>query len=503
MSIKNYALILAPLLCVPALFWARGSAHPVALSTAVVALLMAAWWLTEALPMGVTALLPVILFPTLGILPGKTVAGLYFNDVIFLFLGGFLVALAMERWNLHRRLALLILRIFGLRPRGLLMGFMVATAFLSMWISNTATTMMMLPIALAVLASFEAQLGEDKIKTYGIGLCLGIAYSASIGGIGTLVGTPPNLAFVKIFSLSFPNAPEINFAQWMIFALPLSVFLLLLLWGFISLFYAPQSIELKDDLIQRETDKLGVITIEEKIVLAHFILLALLWMTRTDITVGAFQWHGWANALFSDPAREIVGADWVRDGSVSVAVGLSLFLFPSRRSESGRLMDWSVAQRMPWQIILLFGGGFALAQGFKDSGLSALIGEQLQGLGALSPVMLVLLVALSMTFLTELTSNTATAQTLLPILAALAVQLQVHPLLLMIPATLAASFAFMLPVATPPNAIVFGSERLTIADMAKPGLLLNLIGVAVVTLLVFLWAPQVFGDLQLAPSWSR
>jgi len=495
----------APLLFLVLVIWARQQppALSVALCTAAVAIWMAIWWLTEAIPLGITSLLPVVLFPSLGIMDGQRVSGLYFNEVIFLFMGGFLVALAMQRWQLHRRLALLILAFFGVRPRGILTGFMLATAFLSMWISNTATAMMMLPIALAILDKFETELGREQVKPYAIGLCLAIAYSASVGGIATLVGTPPNLAFVKIYALSFPEAPMINFAQWMLFALPICLLLLAFLWGFLVLFYTRgmQELKLGRDMLQREKESLGPMILEERLVLYHFVMLAVLWMTRTDLQLGAWVWSGWADFFFSQPELGIQGSVWLNDGTVSVALGISLFLYPSQRSESKRLMDVDVLQKMPWPIILLFGGGFALAQGFKDSGLSTLLGQQLEGLANLPTFWLVLTITCAMTFLTELTSNTATAQTILPILAALAVQLQLHPLLLMIPATLAASFAFMLPVATPPNAIVFSSQRLSIMDMAKAGLILNLLGVLLSALMVFVWGSQVFGNLLSLPDW--
>lgn len=464
-------------------------ARPAVTATAAVAAWMALWWITEAIPLAATALLPVVLFPLLGIQSGRDVAPTYFNHIIFLFLGGFVVALAIERWGLHRRIALRILMVFGTGSGGLLGGFMAAGAFLSMWISNTATTMMMVPIVMAVVAELEEgeeAAGRSKRGIHAIALLLGVAYASSIGGTATLVGTPPNPLFAQVYEISFPEAPEISFARWMLFALPLSLVMLALSWVYLRwtlLRAVPGRID--RSLLRGRLEALGPMSREEKSVAAVFLALALLWVTRVDLELGALTLQGWGDLL--------PHGGWLTDGSVAVAMALLLFVLPARAEGSKRLMDWRGAQRLPWGIVLLFGGGFALAAGFRESGLSAWVGERLAGASELPLFAVVFVICVVVTFLTELTSNTATAQILLPVLAALAVSMDVPPLLLMVPATISCSFAFMLPVATPPNAIVFGTERLRVLDMARVGLALNLIGALAITVVMWTLGRFVFG----------
>ncbi len=463
-----------------------------------IALWMAIWWITEAVPLAVTALLPIILFPATGVMSGKDVSPIYFNHIIFLFIGGFLVALAMERWNLHKRIALRIMMIFGVRPAGILLGFMTATWFLSMWISNTATTMMMIPIALAVVVRMEELIGRKQVRKYSIGLFLGLAYSASIGGIATLVGTPPNLSFTRIFAIIFPKAPEISFASWFSFAFPLSIVFLVLLWLILIWVFCRGTTEFKLDstLFRKEYEELGPISFEEKVVLGDFLLLIFLWLFRADITVGSFVIPGWSR-IFPNPA-------FLNDGTVAIAMATILFLVPSRKESGSRIMNWQTASRLPWNIVLLFGGGFALASGFTESGLSPWLGDQLSGIGSFHPILIVAVICLFVTFLTELTSNTATAEMLLPILGALAVAIQINPLFLMIPATLSCSCAFMLPVATPPNAIVFGTSRIKVTDMARTGIYLNVLGVVLITAAIFLLGSAIFdSNIFTLPAWAK
>lgn len=454
---------------------------------AAVALLMAIWWISEAIPLAATALVPVALFPLLGIMPGKTTAGLYFNHIIFLFIGGFIVALAMERWNLHKRIALKLILLIGLSPRRLVLGFMAATAFLSMWISNTATTMMMVPIILAIVLKLEESADEKEVHRLTLALFLGTAYAASIGGMATLIGTPPNLSFARIYSIYFPNAPEISFASWFLFALPLSLLFLTIVWTTLVTLFCPKGKALNVDgkHLEEEYEKLGPMGFEEKAVFTVFISMALLWLTRSGLSLGTINLPGW-KTLLPDPK-------FADDGTVAIVMALILFLIPSRGEAGGRLMDWETAKGLPWGIILLFGGGFALAGGFKVSGLAEWVGGALAGLATLHPILLVLLICLTVTFLTELTSNTATTEMILPILAGLAVSIEMPPLLLMIPATLSASCAFMLPVATPPNAIIFGTGRIKIYEMARVGILLNIIGAILITVAVFTTGKAVFG----------
>ncbi len=498
-SIADIFLFLGPLLSLGLYSFADlDPGHPEVTLTAAVALLMAFWWITEAVPLAVTALLPMVLFPVLGIMDGREVAPVYFNHIIFLFLGGFFVALAMERWDLHRRIALRLLLFFGTEPRNLLLGFMAAAAVLSMWISNTATTMVMVPIVLAITLKLEETSSSEQSKRKtAVGLLLGVAYGSTLGGIATLVGTPPNLALIRIFEISFPEAPEISFARWMIYALPISILMLLLVWMLLCVFFLREkSARMDKEVLRKRYEEMGPITYEQKVVLIVFIGMALLWLSRSDLEFGFFTLPGWAN-LFPYPS-------YLNDGSVAIAMSILLFMIPSRTDRRTRIMDWDTTKRLPWNIVLLFGGGFALAKGFETSGLSQWMGTQLEGAGGLHPLILIALVSLLITFLTELTSNTATAQILLPIIASLALATNIHPLLLMMPATLSCSLAFMLPVATPPNAIIFGSGKLRVADMARIGLILNLIGVLAVSMVTWIIGRLVFDiDIAQLPTWVK
>jgi len=465
---------------------------------AAVAVLMAGWWITEAIPIPVTALLPVALFPPLGILSGKETAALYFNHVIFLFIGGFVFALAMQRWDLHRRIALRILLALGTSPRRLILGFMAATWFLSMWISNTAATMMMVPMAMAIVAQFEERIGGERAGRFTPALLLGVAYSASIGGLATLIGTPPNLSLVRIFAIVFPRGPEISFATWFLFALPLSVLFLFLAWGLLCRLFLAGTHDLpgQGDVIRREHERMGSMSFEQRAVMVLFVVLVGAWMFRADIDLFGATLPGWSR-LFPE-------SGFIDDGTVAIAVALPLFLLRSRERPGERLMDWETAAGLNWGIVLLFGGGFALASGFQASGLSQWLGESLSAMQGTPPLLLVLAVCGLLTFLTELTSNTATAEMALPVLGPLAVAIQADPLLLMVPATLSASCAFMLPVATPPNAIVFGTGEVRMADMIRAGLLLNLVGMVLITAAVYVLGTAVLGiDLAGAPVWAR
>ncbi len=454
-----------------------------------VALLMAMLWLTEAIPICITSLLPVVLFPLLGIMSGKEVSTTYFNHIIFLFIGGFIVSLAMERWNLHKRIALRILLLVGSKPIAIMFGFMFATAFLSMWISNTATAMMMIPIVLSVIKKLEELQGAENVKKYSKGLLLGIAYSASIGGIATLVGTPPNIAFTQIYNISFPDNPEVSFLQWMAFALPISVLLFLFAWLYLYFLYKPAKVWKADmkEIFRKQYAELGKMSYEETVVLIAFVILALLWLFRSslDIDLGKnfhIRIHGWSE-LFKNPK-------YFNDGTAAIAVSLLLFLIPSKDGTK-RIADKEIIKSLPWNIILLFGGGFALAAGFTHSGLSQWIGERFSGLSHLSTFSLILLITFVISLTTELTSNTATTQMILPILAGISTSLNIHPLILMVPATIAASLAFMFPVATPPNTIIFGTERIKVPDMVKTGFVLNMVSVLIVSLAMVLIAEKI------------
>lgn len=495
LNVKTIGLFLGPLLFILILFLDLDHQNRLVTYTLAVAALMAVWWITQAIPISVTSLIPVGLFPLFGIMNGKAVSSTYFNHVIFLFIGGFLVALAMEKWNLHKRIALRLMILMGNKPAHILFGFMLATAFLSMWMSNTATSMMMIPIVLSVIHGLKLPAG--KPARFQIGLLLGIAYSASIGGIATLVGTPPNLSFTRIFSIIFPEAPEINFVSWLIFAFPLTLILFVVVFLWLIYLYHPG----KDwgneskSIFKKEYKKLGKSSFEEKTVFVVFISMALLWITHSGINMGNFQIPGWSQ-LFPQPS-------YINDGTIAILLASILFMIPSKNRAHSRILDADVIAKLPWRIVLLFGGGFALASGFSESGLSMWFGEQLKWTSAYSPLLIVFIITLLMSFLTELTSNTATTEMLLPILAGLAVSTQINPLLFMLPATLAGSLAFMLPVATPPNAIIFGTNKIEISDMIKTGFLINIVAVLLVSLWVYFFGSFVFNmDLMSFPSWA-
>ncbi len=491
---------------------------------AAVASLMAIWWVSNALPLFATAILPLVLFPLLGIMSGNDVAPVYFNSTIVLFLGGFMIALTMERWNLHKRIALGIIHAVGGGPPRIILGFMVAAAFLSMWISNTATAVMMVPIGLAMVLQVEETAGARQSRTFTIALMLGIAYGCSMGGLTTLVGTPPNLSFQRIFQIIFPEAPPIDFGTWIVMGLPIGVTMIAVAWLLLTqVLYRPSpEIRIERDVLERERAGLGPISFEERSVATVFAMTALLWVFRRDLQLGFATIPGWSNLL---PFPGMID-----DGTVAIAMASVLFFIPTRNraprsagvqapdattgwraligwaarfGTANRVMGAEVIPRLPWNIVLLFGGGFALAAGFQGTGLANIIGNQFQGLGGLPDFAVILLVCLTLTFLTELTSNLATTEMILPILASVAVLTGMNPLMLMVPATLSASCAFMMPVATPPNAIVFGSDRISVGEMARAGIFLNLIGALVIATLVLTLGETVFGiESGVMPEWA-
>ena len=474
-------------------------ANPNVSRMGAVSALMALWWITDAIPLYATALLPMILFPVMGILKGKAAAPLYINSTIFLFLGGFMIALTMEKWNLHRRIALFIIRLIGGGPERIILGFMIAAAFLSMWISNTATAIMMVPIGMAIILQMEERFGKKDVHRFTVGLMLGIAYACSVGGIATLVGTPPNLSFSRIFEITFPEAEPITFGLWAMMGIPLSVILLAVVWAVITKICCriPSHIAIDKSIVEKEYEQLGKMGFEERAVLVVFFLTAFLWVFRKDLALGMLTVPGWSRCLDH--------AAYIDDGTVAIFMSLILFLIPTRSktADSPTVMSVDVIEKLPWGIVLLFGGGFALAKGFQVSGLSSFIGAKFSGLAGSPPFLVILVICFSITFLTELTSNTATTEMILPILASVAVAMKANPLLLMIPATISASCAFMMPVATPPNAIVFGSGRISVSEMAKAGLVINLIGVLVVSTLFYFFGRFIFSiDPGVFPDWA-
>ena len=450
--------------------------------TAAVAVLMATWWMTEAIPIPATALLPLVLFPILGVLDMPNAAAPYANELIFLFLGGFLLAVGMERWGLHRRIALRIITTIGTSPSRLVLGFMVATAFLSMWISNTATATMMLPIGVAVgtlLRPGDLEEGDDF--NFGVALMLGTAYAASIGGVATLIGTPPNAVLAGAANEML--GVDIGFVQWMVVGVPLTLIMLPICWLVLTkVLYRPGP--LAGDargILEAERRSLGSPNRGERLVGVVFVCTALGWLLRSEKVMGAVTIPG-INSV----------APNVRDSTIAMTAGLLLFLLPVDWRKGEFTLDWpSVRRGVPWGVLILFGGGLSLARGMDQSGLAAWIGSSVGELGFLPVVLIFGGVATLFVFLTELTSNLATTTMAMPVMVGVAAGLGLPPIALMATAAMSASMAFMLPVATPPNAIVFGSGYLKIPQMARAGVVMNLIAVVVVTVLATLLVPAV------------
>uniref|UniRef100_A0A671PCA8 Solute carrier family 13 member 2-like n=1 Tax=Sinocyclocheilus anshuiensis TaxID=1608454 RepID=A0A671PCA8_9TELE len=505
-------------------------------------ILMALYWCTECMPLAITALLPVILFPMMGIMESGKVCVEYLKDTNMLFIGGLLVAIAVEHWNLHKRIALSVLLIVGVRPALLMMGFMIVTAFLSMWISNTSTTAMMLPISQAVLEQLSATeadsdekeinaLSERRRKEREVkylrlfkGMSLSVCYSASIGGTATLTGTTPNLILKGQMDDIFPdNNDVINFASWFGFAFPNMVLMLALSWFWLQFMYLGFNLKnsfgcgLKNEgdkeayrVMKNEYKKLGPISFAEGAVLVIFVILVILWFTREP----GFM-PGWATELFNKNGQ------YVTDGTVAIFMSTLFFVIPSRldcscsvsasafrvfeRNIVGTptLLNWKVVQEhMPWNIVLLLGGGFALARGSEVSGLSKWLGESLAPLQSIPPFAISLILCFLVGTFTECSSNTATTTLFLPILASMATTIGLHPLYVMLPCTISASLAFMLPVATPPNAIAFSYGNLKVLDMAKAGFILNIIGILSINLGINTWGMAMF-NLGTFPAWAN
>ncbi len=454
---------------------------------------MATWWMTEAVEIEVTSLLPIVAFPMLGILPLAQTTASYGADVIFLFLGGFVLALAIQRWGLDRRIAFLTLRMVGTRPANVIGGCMLATAFVSMWVSNTATAAMMVPIALAVIdlvlvrrtgKSLHEQGGIPREnvdeRNFAMGMLLCIAYAASIGGVGTLIGSPPNGILARFLQQSYGR--EVTFARWMTFGLPAVLVFLPLAWFLVTRLVFPTrigEIEGGREYVETEYRKLGKLNRGERATLVVFAVTVFFWVFRpllAGIAIGG--------------VKPLTG---LSDTVIAVGAALALFLFPVDRAKGVFATDWATAVKIPWGVLILFGGGLALATATETNGAAAFLGSFAGGLGGL-PILAVLLAVIALTvFMSELTSNTAQVATMLPILAALAPALGVPPAMLLVPCTLAASLAFMMPVGTPPNAIVFGTGLVTIPDMVKAGFWLNVAGILVITALAYLWIGRLVG----------
>ena len=435
---------------------------------------IAIWWITEAIPIAATALLPIILFPLSGSLDIASTTESFGHKYVFLYLGGFIIAIAIEKWNLHKRIALNIINLIGSNIKQIILGFMVATAFLSMWISNTATSVMMLPIGIAIISQLKdnPETRKDENLIFGKALMLAIAYSASIGGIATLIGTPPNLVLAGVVMETYGY--EITFLQWFVFGFPISVILLFICWKYLTSFAF--SFEQKEfpggkQEIKRLLLALGKMSYEEKAVSLVFAATAFCWITRSFLLQKLLP--------------------QLDDTIIAILFALVLFLIPSKTKKK-KLISWKDTKNLPWGIILLFGGGMALAKGFETSGLALWIGNQMTTLAGISTIVLILLLITAVNFLTEITSNLATTAMLLPVLAPMALSIDVHPFILMVSATVAASCAFMLPVATPPNAVVFGSGYLRIPDMVSKGFLMNIISILILTVFVYFVLPELW-----------
>ena len=443
--------------------------------TAAVGVLMAVWWATEAVPIAVTALLPIVVFPLLGIATIQDTTSPYANKVIYLFLGGFIVAFAMQRWNLHRRIALNVLQHVGGNGRSLIGGFMLAAAIISMWVMNTSTTMMLLPIAVSIIGVIHGSvdsLDEKARLDFQYALLLGVAYAATIGGMATLVGTAPNALLAAFMQETY--GIEIDFASWMLVGLPLSALMLPLAWFVLTRIAFKVDFRTSGEgkaTLRRLKEELGPISTPEIRVAIVFTLMAITWVARPLLV-------------------KLPGLSALDDSGIAMAGAIALFLIPSGDKSDPMLLRWTYAEKLPWGVLILFGGGLTLASAVSRTGLAEWLGGALHAVGALPVAIIVIIAAAMIIFLTELTSNIATTATFLPVVGAIAIESGIDPIVLTVPVTFAASCAFMLPVATPPNAIVFGSGMLTIPKMVRAGIMLNLVGIVVVSTTALYLAPK-------------
>lgn len=472
---------------------------------AVVVVWVAVWWLTEALHLGVTSLLPFVLIPLFGIMKTEEVAMQYMDQIIFLFMGGFFLAYAMEKWGLHKRLAYRIIMFTGNTPAKILMGIMLTTYVLSNWVSNTATVMMLIPAVMAIIGQKEIY-SEGNRKGISAAMLVGLSFSATIGGMGTLVGTPPNMIFAGMYASQFPNGQPVTFLNWMAFGIPFSLTLLVVCYFILKKMFIPAKHNIAFDMsyIEQEHKKLGKIKYEEKIVLTVFLSTVVLWFFRETIDLGFITIPGWTKLVGT-------AAPYIKDSTVVIFTSFFLFLIPSRNvalqpanagapddfetkeASQENLLEWKDVARLPLNIILLFGCGFAMAKGFEASGLSKVIATGLQGLQGM-PVPLILLgVAILVTVLSEFASNTASIQLVLPIIIPLAASLGLNPLLLMLTATFSASLGYMLPVATAANTIVYGTGDVDARDMIRAGIILDIAGIILLLLFMLTLGNWIYG----------
>lgn len=461
-------------------------------SVAAVVLLMSIWWVTEAVPVFATAFLPLVLYPILQVLPADKTAANYGHNYVLMMLGGFFIAKAIEAQNLHKRIALVIISFFGISRQRIIISMMIATAFLSMWIANVTAAVMMFPIALSIISKEE---NDNKGQsTFGTALMLGIAYSATIGGLGTLIGSPTNLILIGILEKLFPAAPPITFMTWLKIGLPiLVVFLPVFAYYLIRYFKVSGNLSNSESIIADELKALGKTTVGEKRVIFVCLIAIFGWVFREDMVLGSVTIPGWSSLLGLE--------DYVHDSTVSIAAAMLLFILPSDKKT--RLLDWKQASQVPWGVVIIVGGGYAIAAGFEKTGLADWLGGHLAFISSFPfLIVLILLIAFVMIF-TEFNSNTATANIMLPIMASMAVAASFNPLLLMIPATIASSLGFMMPAGTGPNTVVLGSGRVSVKQMIKCGVWLNLISLVLVTIILYLIVIPLLGLETTLPEWAK
>ncbi len=446
-------------------------------ATALITIWMAAWWITEAVDIGVTSFLPFILFPLTGVMDAGSVAMQYMEQTIFLFIGGFFLAFALEKWNLHKRIAFRILLLTGTSPSRVLLGVMLTAFIISMWISNTATVIMLVS-AVSAIITLDHNYSEKDHKKIACGLMLALAYSATIGGISTLVGTPPNMVFAGFMEKMYDGEIIITFTRWFAFAFPFSLLFIIAVYFILKKLFIPKQHEkpLHLDFIREELRKAGPVSSEEKWLMTVFFITVILWFTRAGLNFGSFSIKGWASFL--------PYGSFIRDSTVAITMSLLLFLIPSKNKKGEQLLMWKDVTRLPFRIILLFGSGFALAEGFEKSGLAKLLAQQLGVFNQFPAWTLLLVIMIMVTVLSEFASNVASVQLVLPVLAPLSITLNLDPLTLMVPATIAASLGYMMPVATAANTIVYGTGYVPMKQMMRAGLILNLTGIIILFLLV-------------------
>jgi len=537
-------ILLGPILPIPFLFANMGDSHTVT-RCAYASIWMGIYWITEPIPIAATAFLPLLLFPLFGIVPATVVSSSYFNDTLFLLLASMMFATGLEKWKLHRKVALKFLLLVGSRPKILMLGFMAMTGFLSMWISNTATTAMMTPLAIAVLDQIEKGIKSDnqddkddekvllgvslennpsavplkedsdsderqqripltnngkqniieEFNNYSIGMLLGVCYSSSLGGTATLIGTGSNVVLTSQLKILFPDAPEISFGKWFAMAVPMASIMIVILWLILVLKYARStSFKVDTSILQHYYDDLGDLTFPQKVMLLDFLMMIVLWFSRVNFD--GTEGGGWSS--FFEP-------DYVSDGTVCILGVIILFFIPSRvepKPESP-IFTKDIFKETPWDIIFLLAGGFGLAKGIAESGLAKELSSHLSFISALPLYFLLVVVCLVTVFMTEFTSNVSTITVFAPILAALAVGIKQNPLLLMIPATLSSSYAFMLPIATPPNAIVFSSGRMKVIDMVTTGGILNFLGLFLIPAFMMMFIGLFGIEPGVLPIWAN